>query len=70
MEKCQLKCIKCVEFIKLGEIGIKGERAFSLTDQPVRKNGGVLVGFLLLLVEVQIPALIGGWEEVYLFLSV
>ena len=70
MEKCQLKRIKCVEFIQLGEIGIKGERAFSLTDQPVRKNGGVLVGFLLLLVEVQIPALIGGWEEVYLFLSV
>ena len=71
MEKCQLKRIKCVEFIKLGrEIGIKGERAFSLTDQPVRKNGGALVGFLLLLVEVQIPALIGGWEEVYLFLPV
>ena len=60
MEKCQLKCIKCVELIQLGEIGIKGEGAFSLTDQPVRKNGGVLVDSFLLLAEIQAPTSIGG----------
>ena len=52
MEKYQLKDNKGLEFIQLGEIGIEDERIFSLMDQPVRKNGGALVGFLLLLAEV------------------
>ena len=52
MGKYQLKDNKGLEFIQLGEIGIEDERIFSLMDQPVRKNGGALVGFLLLLAEV------------------
>ena len=59
MEKYQLKDNKGLEFIQLGEIGIEDERIFSLMDQPVRKDRGVLVDFFLLLAAVQFPTLIG-----------
>ena len=70
MEKYQLKRIKYVEFIQLGEIGIKGEGAFSLTGKLACKNGGVLVGFLLFLAGIQAPTLIGRGEGVCSFLSI
>ena len=41
-----------------------------MADQPVRKNGGVLVDCVMLLAEIQGPTLIGEEEESCLFLSI
>ena len=60
MEKCHFKHNKRIKFIQLGEVAVRSEKLFALTNQLVRKNEGKLVDCLLLLAEVRVSTSIGG----------